>query len=462
MSRARFHLLLALVAAALFGAIAWLPFFSEDFTQMLEGSRLASVWQSLGPELEPLRPLQHLPFALYSRCEAPHPAWLRLVAVLAHVGSALLVARLALRLGAQESDARLAGLLFAVFPCVKALVWGAAISSPLRVVFVLGALVAFAERRALLLVACTVLALASHEGAIVLPALFVLFAWILGPRRRLLEPAVLLSIAGVLAHVVYLAFLRPQRHHGLKSLEALPANAVKACFSFAPEPLRELVVEGLRGHTGQSWLFLAIGVFLAWIAVLGLAVLRGRPALRFLVLAIAADLVLPVIGAGFTQRYAYFSGGMAAIALVLWSARWPARVRQYVLGAAFALWSVDTIVDLVEYAHAGRLQARVLAQLREERAAAPAGRLLALIDLPDMAGNERDLPLFNWGAEECVKRAGIPGPWVFWRTRDFATSSDIPRVTRERLRTLTDEGVRALEFDPDSADPARPLRVLVP
>lgn len=462
MNRPRFLFALVILGLLLFGASAWLPFFSEDFTQMLEGSRLSSVWQALGPELEPLRPLQHLPFYLYAQCADPNPAWLRLVAIVAHVGSALLVARLALRLGARPEDARLAGLLFAVFPCAKALVWGAAISSPLRVVFVLGALVAFAERRALALLLCTVLALASHEGAIVLPVLFVLFALLLGERRRLFEPAVLLSIAGVLAHVVYLAFLRPQRHHGLKSLSALPANLVKATLSIAPEPLRELVVEGLRGRTGQLWLMLAILVLLAWITLLGLALVRGRPALRFLVLAMAADLCLPVIGAGFTQRYGYLSGGLAAIALVLWSASWSPRVRQYVLGAAFALWSVDSAVDLVEYAHAGRLQRRVLAQLREERAQAPAGRMLAVIDLPDMAGNERDLPLFNWGTEQCVRRAGIPGPWVFWRTRDYATSSDIPRVPRERLRTLGAEGVRALEFDPDPADPERPLRVLFP
>lgn len=449
----------AAVGLLLFAAIAGLPFFSEDFTQMLEASRLSSVWQAVGPQLEPLRPLQHLPFYLLSRVADPDPAWLRAIALLLHLGSTFLVVRLARALGAKDSDARLAGALFLVFPCVKALVWGAAISSPLRVFFVLGALVSFAERRGLLLIVCTLLALASHENAIALPALLVLLAFALGRRRALFEPATIACVLAVLAHVVYLAFLRTQRHHGLKSLESLPANVVKAALSFAPEPLRELCIEGLRGGTGQLWLSLAIVAFLAWIVLLALAIVRGRPAVRFAVLAIAVDLALPVIAAGFTQRYAYLSGGLAAIALVLASESWPARVRRAVLGAVFALWSIDTLVDCVEYRMAGSLQRRVLAELREERQRAGPGQVIAVIDLPDMAGNERDLPFFNWGQEECVRRAGIPGPWVFWRTRDFATSSDVPRVPPERLEHLRAEGVRALVFDPEADGDRPPLRL---
>jgi len=454
--RATFLWLLLFVCGLLFLAIRGLPFFSEDYSQLLEASRLSNVWQAIGPTLEPLRPLQHLPFYLLSRCAEPDPAATRLVMVLLHAGSVLLVVRLARVLGATERESWLAGALFLVFPCLKALVWNAASSNPERVFFMLGALVAFAERRTILLGLCLFLALASHEAAISLPPMMLLLAWQRGEKQRLREPAFLVCTAATIAYTIYLAFLRPQRHDSLKPLDSLPSNALKALLALAPEPLRVACIDSLRGH-GNGVLLLGSLVFLlAWLALIGWALVRGGPALRFIVLAIAVDFVLPFLSAGFTQRYAYFAGGLIAIALVLASRSWTRRTRILVLALVAASWSYDSLRDGIEYHAAGKLERSILEQLRAERARTGPSRTIVVLDLPDMGGAEHDLPLFNWGAEECLRRNGVAGPWVFWRTHAYATSSDIPPLPAGQLENLRAGGVRVLRYDAE-ADP--PLRV---
>jgi hypothetical protein len=456
--RGTFLVLVALVCAVLYAGIRDLPFFSEDFTQLLEKSRLASVWQSVDLHLDPLRPFQHLSYYLLGRCAEPDPAWLRALSILLHAGSVLLLARLARALGADEREARLAGALYLVFPCVKVLIWGAAISNPLRVFFVLAALVAFAERRTWLVCGSFVLALLSYECAIVLPVLFVLLALARGERERLVEPRFRACVLITLGYIAYV-YLRPQRHDELKPLDSIPANLVKASLAVAPEPLRTFCIEGLRGHLSTGLLVLALALFAGWLALGGWAFLRGGPALRFVVLAIACDLLLPVIGAGFVQRYACLAGAFAAIGAVFAVRRLKPRLRTAVLAACFLAWADDTLRDCLEYREAGDFQQRVLAQLREERErAGPA--ILAVIGLPDMAGRERDLPLFNWGTEECIRRAGIPGPWVFWRTREFATGTDVPLLPHGHLALLREQGVRVLWFHPEDANLPLPLRAL--
>jgi hypothetical protein len=450
LKRSTLLVLVVLVCGALYAAIAGLPFFSEDFTQLVEKSRLANVWQAVDLHLDPLRPWQHLAYYVLGRSPEPDPAWLRALAVLLHAGSVLLVARLARGLGAGEREARLAAALFLVFPVAKALVWGAAISNPLRVFFVLGALVAFAERRALLLCACFALALASYECALVLPVLFFLLAWARGARARICEPAVGACTLFTAAYVVYLAFLRPQRYDGLKSLDSIPANVVNAALGVAPEPLRTFCIEAFRGHGSALLIALGIGLFLLWIAIGAWALVRGGPALRFVVLA----------SAGFVQRYACLAGAFTAIGVALASRAWKPRVRVALIAAVFLLWSYDTLRDCVEYRGAGALQQRILEQLRAERASAGPSTRIAVIDLPDMAGSEHDLPLFNWGAEECLRRAAIPGPWSFWRTRAYATGSDVKLLPPGQLALLRASGVRVLWFHPEDADAPVPLRRL--
>lgn len=460
MNRSTFLALVVLVCAAIYAAIAGLPFFSEDYTQLLEKSRLPNLWAAIDLSLDPLRPFQHLSYYLLGRCAEPDPCWLRALAVLLHGGSVLLVARLARALGAAERESYAAAVLFLVFPCVKVLVWGAAISNPLRVFFVLGALVAFAERRRAALAVCFTLALLSYECAIVLPVLFALLAFARGERERFAEKGFWGYAIATLGYIVYVC-ARPQRHDTLKPLDSIPANLVKAALGVAPEPLREACIEAFRGHGGALLVVLGCALFLAWIGLFAIALWRGGPALRFVVLAIAADLVLPVIGAGFTQRYAYLPGAFAAIGLVLASRSWKPRVRQAVLAAAFLAWSYDTLRDVLDYHAAARLQQRIFAELAEERAAVGPEQPVAVLELPDMAGKEHDLPLFNWGAEEAVRRAAIPGPWVFWRTRRYATGSDIPELPAGHLATLKANRVPVLWFHPADADAEKPLRRLL-
>ena len=457
MNRKLLLALLVVVCSVLYASTAGLPFFSEDYTQLLEKARLANGWESIDLHLDPLRPFQHLFYYLLSRSAAPDPAWLRALALLLHAGSVLLVVRLARGLGAEEREAYLAGALFLVFPCVKLVVWGAAISNPLRVFFVLAALVAFAERRGWLMCLACLLALISYECAIVLPVLLVLLALARSERERLSDPRLRACALATLGYIVYI-YLRPQRHDGLKPLDSIPSNLVKAALGVAPEPLRSFCVEGFRGHLGVELLVLALLLFLGWLALGGWALLRGGPALRFLVLAIAVDLVLPVISAGFVQRYAYLAGAFAAIGVVLASRVLGPRARHVVLGAVFVLWSCDTLRDVLDYRTAGALELRILAQLRTEREQAGPLQVIAIVDLPDMAGREHDLPFFNWGAEECVRRAGIPGPWIFWRTHAFMTGTDIPLLEPGKLASLGAEGVPVLWFHPEGADASHPLR----
>jgi hypothetical protein len=195
--------------------------------------------------------------------------------------------------------------------------------------------------------------------------------------------------------------------------------------------------------------------------VLGLrAFTRGGPALRFVLLAIAVDLVLPVIGAGFVQRYAYLAGALAAIGVLLVCREWKPRARLALILAVFLAWSWDTLQDCRDYRAAGDLQRRMLAQLREERASAGPDRILALIDLPDMLGREHDLPFFNWGLEECLRRARIPGPWVLWRTKPFATGTDVVLLPPGQMGRMRANGALVLWYRSEDALAPRPLRKL--
>ncbi|MFO1012068.1 MAG: hypothetical protein U1F29_18565, partial [Planctomycetota bacterium] len=377
MDVARLVLALAVVVLAWTG-VKDAPFLSEDWTHLAEARGDAGWWSAFDLAREPLRPLQHLVFHVLASSGAPDPVSARALSFAMHVAACALVFFLALELlrGVAKDDAERtraasgAALLFALAPNVKGLAWTAAISTPARAVFLLAALLAFA--RALrtgsrgaraAFVACFLLALLAHESAIVLPALCV--AWAVcapspsstpstpstgstraakrstPPARAadelapaaglraafdravaaLKRPELALVVLAALLYVVYSAFLRPERHHGLKSLDSLPANVVKASLALVPELVRANVVEFLRAHpgagglAGAGLLFAVLGALAAWILV------RGNALARFALVAVALDLVLPVLSTGFTQRYAYFGSACAALALGAWAAR---------------------------------------------------------------------------------------------------------------------------------------------
>ena len=439
----------ALTALVWYLAVAGLPFFSEDFTHLAEGAQLQSLGAALDPRLEPLRPFQHLAYYLLGHAADPDPAWLRALAALLHVGSVVLVLVLARALGAGSTCSRIAALGFLFFPALQGHVWGAAISGPLRAFFVLAALVSFvlAERgsRPWTCIAF-LLALGAHESAIVLAALCVLWIWTQGARERLRDPSFVFVMLVALAHALTLAFLRPQRHHGLKSFASLPANLARASLAFVPECVRNACVEALRGESGTALFALACAFELAFGLIFLYWIWRASPALRFVLLALVADLVLPVLSVGFVERYAYLGGAFAACALALWVAARPHAIRPWIAALVVVVWGFDSLVDVREARQSGEIERQVLDQLRLERAAHGA-QAIVLVDLPDMAGREHDLPLFNWGIEEMLRRAHIDGPWILARTRGFHTNSDVPLVAVGAFEEWRRQGLFVLEWD---------------
>src|SRR5262249_50998143 len=158
------------------------------------------------------------------------------------------------------------------------------------------------------------IALGFHESAMLLPAIFA--AWIAfrgggtihdalaRVRRALRDPWILALFVLACAYFVQL-FFRPQRHHQAKALDSLPANVVKATLALVPEWIRAPAVEGLRGHLGVAGYALGACAIVV-IAIAALWILRRSTFGRFVVLAVGLELLLPVLGTGFAQRYAYF------------------------------------------------------------------------------------------------------------------------------------------------------------
>jgi len=455
------------VVAAIYLAVAGLPFFSESFTHLHVADGMEHWGQALDPSLEPLRPLQHLYFFVLASFDPPSPAWARVPGFVLHLGSCFLVVALARGFGATRSGALLAGALFALAPSVKNLVWVAAISAPGRVFFLLASLVAFqhyvARRNVAAGAACVLsflFALGFHQSAVILPGLLLLLVWAKsGPamrewlgqvRRWLSDPVVLSTCALGLAYFAYQAWFREQRYNQMKDLASLPANVVKASLAVAPEILRAGMVDGLRGGGAA---FIGAGLlFFAWLALAVLLLWRGRAATRFAVAAIALDAVLPTLLSGYDQRYSYLGLAFAACALGAWWSRRDVAREGLAAGAlAAALLAVpafDTLQDVLDYRQAGSVAETVIADAGAERARVGTDTTIVLVNLPDVWGSEHDLPMFNWGFPIAAERRGIAGPWVLLRTREYHTGSDSEPVTPAEIERLVDRpGVSVLVFD---------------
>jgi hypothetical protein len=372
---------------------------------------------------------------------------------LLHVASTALVLHLAREAGTRAPAAWLAALLFVAFPNVKSVAWSAAIGSPGRVLFELLALLCFlrhvrepSARRGAAGLAAFCVALAWHQGAMLLPALLLL--WILVSRgsslreglaaaaRALRDPWLLGLLASAAAYAVY-QFLRPQRYQHAKSLDALPANVVKATTSLLPEGLRALIVEGFRAQAG--WPFAVAGALLALLcAATCLLAIRSRP-LRYALAAVAVELALPVVSAGFVQRYAYLASAIAAVGLALWAGRGGlARGAAVLLLAAW--WASDSIADARDFRELGRRIPAWFEDLRERREQAGPGVPIAIVNPPDMYGAEEDIPLFNWGLDRALAAHAVEGPWVYWRTRGYRTSTFVELVDEQRIAEARSSG----------------------
>ncbi|MBI5365015.1 MAG: hypothetical protein HZA53_17690, partial [Planctomycetes bacterium] len=161
---------------------------------------------------------------------------------------------------------------------------------------------------------------------------------------------------------------------------------------------------------------------------------------RFALIAVVLDLVLPTLGTGFNQRYAYLGSAFAALALAAWAAR---TAKPHVLLFVLALggaWTFDSLTDAEEYAEAGRRATDLSIEACLKRAEAPANATVVLLDFSDVWGRERDIPVFNWGLAEALDRGGCGRAFVLWRTRAFATSTDVELVTPDRVRAAKASG----------------------
>lgn len=451
--------LVAAAVAATYLAVADLPFFSESHNH-LHLARQTDGWLSaLDPAREPLRPLQHLFFWCLAALDLG-PAAARVPAFAMHLASCFLVALLARQLGASPAGAWLAAALLALAPTVKSLAWVAAIGTPGRGLFVLLALVSFQRWRerpspaaGATCFAAFVLALGFHQAAIVLPGLLLLLVWTSldpaagrGPRARLAvlrDPLVLSVLVVAVVYFAYQTWFREQRYNRLQ-LARLPSNSVKASLAVAPEALRSFVVDGLRGERSAVGAVGAAALLVAWIGMAARLLLRGHPVTRFAVAAIALDALLPVVLSGYDHRYAYLSLALAACALGAWWGRaWSARPGWRSAVPAVLLLGIaalDQARDVLEYRLAGGVARAIVVGAAEERARVGPDRAIAVVDVPDMAGDERDVPVFNWGFPFAMEREGSPGPWLLLRTRPFHTSTDFRLVAPEDVARLAREG----------------------
>lgn len=452
-------LVLALVCAWIafeFAVSARAPFLSEDWTHLAEARELPTLFSALDPRLEPLRPLQHAFFWVLAHCGAdPAGAGLPLVAHVfgfaLHAAACACVYWLARAAGARDAGALVALALFAAFPNVKSVAWSAAIGNPGRVCFELAALLAFVRhlrapsaKYGVSALALFGIALAWHESAmefVAILALWIAFVEadsIRGGIRRVIaaarDPWIRVLIAITVAYVVALA-LRAGRHHQVKSLDALPANVAKASTALLPESVRTLVLDGFRGVEGSS-APLAYGALATLALVTLILALRSQRA-RFVAAACAVDMGLPVLGAGFEQRYAYFASALVAIALGTWIARSGGGLRMTAVLALVAWWGHDAYVDARDFRDLSRSVPELVTELRTLREREGSNTVIALVDPPDMVGAERDIPVFNWGFDFMLASNHVAGPWLYWRTHAFRTSTNVEFVEQadiERAR----------------------------
>jgi hypothetical protein len=109
-------------------------------------------------------------------------------------------------------------------------------------------------------------------------------------------------------------------------------------------------------------------------------------------------------------------------------------LRGALLLALGAWWSFDTAADIRDMRSTRRACDDLVREARERRAALGPGVPIAILDPDDMTGSERDIPLFNWGVDFMLEAHGVEGPWLLWRTRPFATSTNVELVDADLLR----------------------------
>jgi hypothetical protein len=478
--RSKAHPLLVGIVFALIAVIstwatvAGLPFFSESYIHLERGAQLHGMFASFGDDLVPFRPLQWAFFQALTATGLDDPAFARALTYGLHFANAVLVMLLVRAFGGSRNACLLTVLVFLAFPSARCLVWVDAISGPGRVTCMLAGMLCMQRYldggRALAAVAslaALVVALGFHQSAMLLPFIYWLLAalhrresggttWFRSLLSALRDPWVLSGLALSVAFAIYVGALREGRHHGLKQASAIAANGVRASLALAPEWLRVLGVDGLRGEHGTLGMIIGGALVVSVVTCFLWIVVKTSPLARVLLIAAAADLVLPVISVGFVLRYAYFSAALVAVALgVIFQANLarPDRQRRLVLGvlALVLFLSRDHYVDLRDSREAGHVVEEVLQAAAGARAALGTDEPITIVDVPAYWGAEQDLPVFNWGLTPAIRRYGVGGRWVAMRTFDTWTSSEQQRIEPATLEAFVRDRQRALlVFDRES------------
>jgi hypothetical protein len=114
-------------------------------------------------------------------------------------------------------------------------------------------------------------------------------------------------------------------------------------------------------------------------------------------------------------------------------------------------WAHDSLDDARDLRAAGQLVADLVRQAGEARERAGARRAIVVVDLPLVAGSERDIPTLNFGFLTALRFRGIGGPWQAVRTTPPQMSTDQRVVTGAWLaETRRDSAVLVLDYDAGS------------
>ncbi len=266
-----------------YGDSLWLPFHFDDIPhyRWLNGQSLGSIW--LTAEGRPYyRPVQFFAWKLYETIFGRDSvAVFHGLSVLVHIVDALLVALVARRLiGAQPGAAwglgMAAGLIFALFPfSYQAVPLPASFTHPMAVLFVLLAILAYDRFRTRgggrWLVgawACGLLAFASNESSLALPAAIALYEVLRTPRSTRWRWIILFALLAAAYTAWYQT--RPRQGGGALSVqngEAIVQNTMYALqgLTFPLQPAgRALMDWGLGDHAA---VLLVGGTSLAGLAV---------------------------------------------------------------------------------------------------------------------------------------------------------------------------------------------------
>jgi len=459
-----------LVAQAVFAA--FVPLLSEDWAELQYAAGRSGL-DVFDLSVRPYRPVNFLFFWIAAATGGvdPDPFLMRLPNALLHALSTFCVWRIARQVGIGALGAVVAAALFAAFPATKELMWAAAITGASRVAGMLGAFTLYLSWRrgstaaGVGMVLAHVVALASHQSAVVFPVLLLVWSvlhvsgspWAkvrATVREFTRAPMLALCIASGLETALLLA--TPDTHAGVVPFGAIAANVVKATFALLPEVLRLGVAAGFRDESGTAgWIGAIAATGVVW-SFAAFVLVRGTPLARFAVLALVVDLAAPVLKTGFSQRYAELCAAFVGLAVAEFgvrhdaarSARGRASLRRMVPVLLAAGWLWDTGRFLRDHAEAGAVVRTLLDDAAAVRARVGPEQPIVVANLPHYWNREKDLMVFNWGFRRALASRCQAGPLQLWRTAVHPGGSDDELVSAERLGAMrTDPSAVLLEYD---------------